>query len=240
MTDAQEAWVRERIARTVEWHRTEELPRYRRVLEGMLARSEGRFGADDIAALQQELRVRYLRVAARLVPDVGEFLATMDAEQLARLEKKMAEDNRQFVKDSVRGTPEERRKRRVHRFLNHLEAWIGPLDDAQRDIVAAAYRDVPEFTEEMLAERRYRQSETLALARAKAPRAEMEAMLLRLYVRMDDWRRPEYSEQVKARDARLQEALAALSATLTAKQRAALQSRIRGLIADIDKVTAAS
>jgi len=59
-------------------------------------------------------------------------------------------------------------------------------------------------------------------------------------VNMDDWRRPEYREQVRARDARLQEALATVSTTLTSKQRAALKARIEGLIRDIDKVTAAS
>lgn len=239
-TDAQEAWVRERVGRAMQWHRTEELPRLRRMLEGMLARSDKPFKAEDLGALQLEMRSYYLRALDHLAPDMAEFLATVDAKQLAHMEKKMADDNRQFMKESVRGTPEDRRKRRVHRFLNHLEAWTGPLDGAQRETVAAAYQDQPDFTEEMMAERRHRQSEILSLVRAKAPREEMEAALRRLFVKMDDWRRPEYQERLKARDAKLQDALAGLSATLTPKQRAALQSRIRGLIRDIEKVTSAS
>jgi hypothetical protein len=106
--------------------------------------------------------------------------------------------------------------------------------------VVAAYRDIPDFTEEMLGERRYRQTEVVALVRAKASRSEMEPKLRHLFVQMDDWRRPEYAQEVAARDAKLQEALAAISTTLTAKQRAALKSRIQGLIRDIDKLTRAS
>lgn len=240
LTDEQETWVRQRIARTLEWHRSEELPRYRRMLEGMLARSDGAFSAEDLAALWGETRAGYLRVNARVVPDVGEFLATMDAEQVAHMEKKMSSDVRKFVRESVRGTPEERRRRRLTRLLEHLEAWIGPVNDAQHAILAAAFRETPDFTEEMAGERRYRQSELLNLARAKPPKAEMEAQLKRLFVDMDAWRRAEYREEIKARDARLFEALAAVSATLTPKQRSALQSRIKGLIRDIDKLTTAS
>jgi hypothetical protein len=240
MNDAQEAWVKERAARLVDWHRNEELPRARRVLQDLLASADGPFKADRLATLQLELRAHYQRAMGRLAPDMAEFLATVDAGQLARIEKKMAEDNRQFVKESVRGTPEDRRKRRLGRFLNHLEAWTGPLGEEQRGVIEKAYRDTPDPTDDMLAERRHRQSEVLALVRARAPKAEMEAQLRRLFVNMDDWRRPEYREQVRARDARLQEALATVSTTLTSKQRAALKARIEGLIRDIDKVTAAS
>ena len=152
----------------------------------------------------------------------------------------MAQDNQDFLKEGSRGTLEERRKRRVQRFVAHLEAWTGPLDDAQLEIVKAAYRDTPDFTPDMLGERRYRQGEVLALVRARTPRAEMETQLKRLFVDMESWRRTEYREAVRARDAKMQEAVAAISATLTPRQRASVRSRIEGLIRDIDKVTSAS
>jgi len=240
MSDAQEAWVRDRASRLMDWHRREELPRARKILEGMLAKGDKPYSAEELAALQGDVRGFYLRVMGQLVPDMAEFLAATDAEQLARMERKLAKDNHEFLKESVRGTPEERRKRRVHRFIGHLEAWIGSLDDAQRQVVASAYGEVPDFTEEMLGERRYRQSEVIALVKSRATKPEMEPQLRRLFVDMDAWRRPEYRDEVRARDAKLQDAVAKISATLSAKQRAALQARIRGLIADIDKVTSAS
>jgi hypothetical protein len=240
MTDAQEGWVKERASRAMDWHRAEELPRARKVLESMLAKSGGTFSPQDLAALQAEVRSFYRRAMGQLVPDMAEFLATTDVEQLGRIEKKLAQDNRDFLKESVRGTPEDRRKRWVQRFVSHLEAWTGALDDAQRGIIEAACRDMPDFTHEMLGERRYRQSEVLAMVRARTPRAEMEPRLRRLFVDIEEWRRPEYRDAVHARDAKMQEAVAAISATLTPKQRASVRSRIEGLIRDIDKVTAAS
>ncbi|HEX4763815.1 MAG TPA: DUF6279 family lipoprotein [Usitatibacter sp.] len=240
MNDAQEAWVKERATRLMQWHRKEELPRARRILEGMLAKADGAFSTEELAVLQADARGFYLRFMGRLAPDMAEFLATTDAGQLGRIENKLAKDNREFLKESVHGTPEERRRRRMHRFLTHLEAWTGPLDDAQREVIASAYAEVPDLTEQMLGERRYRQAEVLALVRSNASKQEMEPTLRRLFVGTDEWRRPEYARAVRERDALLQEAVAKVSGTLTAKQRAALQARIRGLIADIDKVTAAS
>lgn len=236
----QEGMVRGRIERLMRWHRAEELPRYRRFLESALARAEQPFTADDVAAHYAELRAHYLRLASRVLPDVADVLADLDPDQVDRLERRFARDNRELLRTSVRGTPLERRERRMKRFIGHLEGWIGPLDERQRELVDAYYEGAPDFTEEMLAERRYRQSEILALARARAPREAMTAALRRLFIETDAWRRPEYREKMRARDRRMFQLVAALGATLDDRQRRALRKRVHGLVQDIASFTAAS
>jgi hypothetical protein len=116
---------------------------------------------------------------------------------------------------------------------------VGDLTAEQRALVLERYASLRDLTDEMMAERRYRQAEVLALVRAKAPRAEMEAGLKRLFVDTDSWRRADYRVRMAERDGRLHALVADLSATLSEGQRAALQKRIRGFLRDISRLTEA-
>jgi len=233
-----EDWVRTRLDRVLAWHRAEELPRYRAFLESVLAKSEAPFRVEDIAAHQKELREGYHRVIEQVIPDTAEFLASLDSAEVAQLERKFAEDNAKYVKESIRGTPEERQGKRAKRFIGHLESWVGPLEASQRALVRERYRELDDLSEELLGERRYRQVETLALVKSRPTRAQVEATLRRLFIQADSWRRPEYRQKVRERDLKLHTLIADLSATLSERQRSALQKRIHGLIRDIDGLTA--
>lgn len=237
---AREDWVRVRIDRVLAWHRAEELPRYRAFFESVLAKSEAPYRVQDIEAHQRELRVAYRRVMAEVIPDTAEFLSTLDSVDLAHLERKFEEDNRKWLRDSVKGSPEERLERRVKRFVGHLESWVGPMEDEQRALVALRYRDLGDLTEEMMAERRVRQTELVSKLRARVPRAELEAALKRLWVDSDSWRRPEYAAKLRERDAVMHTMIADLSTTLSERQRAALAKRIRGFLRDISTLTAST
>jgi hypothetical protein len=237
LTDAQEDQLRARLASLQQWHRANELPRYRTILDTALAKAVGEFAADDVAPLYREVRADYYIVVARAVPDLAELLAGLEASQVTHMERKFADDNSKFEGESVKGTPEERRRKRVHRFVDHLESWTGSLSREQREMVDAAFRDLPDFSEEVLAERRFRQGEILALARAHPPPAEALATLKYVLVETDQWRRPEFTEKLHQRDAKVFELIAKLSTTFTPQQRIALQDRIRGLIHAIDKLT---
>lgn len=232
-----EDWVRARLDRALAWHRAEELPRYRAFFESVLERSEAPFRVEDIAAHQRELRAAYHRVVGHVVPDTAEFLASLGSADVAHLERKFAEDNRRYVKESVRGTPEERLERRVKRFMGHLESWVGPLEASQRALVIERYRGFADLSEEAMGERRFRQSEILALARAKPARAQLEASLRRLFIETEAWRRAEYAQKLRERETRMHAMIADLSATMTERQRTALQRRIRGFLRDIDDLT---
>lgn len=240
LTDAQEDWVRARVARAMQWHRAQELPKYRLFLESVLAGTEGALTAQEVGVHQKALRAHYHRIAEQVIPDVAEFLGAIDAEQAGQLERKFTDDNAKFTRESIRGTPDERRAKRMGRLTGHLEGWVGSLSGEQRELVSAFYRTAPDFSEEMLGERRFRQGEILALVRAKAPREQMSTELRRLLVDTESWRRPEYIQKLRARDQKLFEMLAALNAGLSAEQRAAFQARIRGLMRDITTLTAAN
>ena len=234
----QKDWVRDRIERILEWHRTHELPEYRRFLERVLAETREPFTVAEVRGAYSDLRGHYQRAVEQALPDVADFLLQLDAEQVAQMEKKLGQDNRKMVRDSVKGTPDERRERRVKRFLEHLDSWLGHVTPAQREMVEGYYRDIPDLVEERLADRKVRQSETLTLIRARGNREQTVAGLKRLLIDTQSWRRPEYTRKLVDRDERFFEMFAALSATFSPEQREHLQRRIRGFMKDISSLTA--
>jgi uncharacterized protein Smg (DUF494 family) len=240
LTGEQRDWVRARFAAVHAWHRAEELPEYRRFLDRILAQSEDGISVDEAAAAYHDIRASYHRLLARLAPDIAEFLLRLDSAQVVQLEQRFADGNAKMVRESVRGSAEERLKRRVRGYLDHIEAWTGPLSKAQREMVASRVRDIPELFEERLAESRYRQGEMLALIRARPPRDELAASLNRLLVDVDSWRRPDYQDKLKVRERRLCEMIASLSASLTPEQRAHFRTRVRGYSSDIAELIAAT
>lgn len=230
--DGQRDWVKERLARLHGWHRASEMPAYERLLAATAARAARGLSADDARQVHREMRALWLRLVRRAIPDMADFLLQLHPEQVVFLARKFDEDNERTVRESVRGTPQERLERRQKRYLERIEDWTGRLSPAQRDVVRARVAAMGDLTDEWLGDRRFRQSETIALLRSKPTRAQLEAGLTRLLVDSDSWRRPEYVAKMKARDEQVFAMVADLDATLTAEQRGRLHRRLAGYAAD--------
>ena len=237
MSGGQKDWVRQRLGRVMQWHRAHELPEYRRFLEHVLQEAREPFTPQEIGAAYADLRNHYHRMVEHLLPDAAEFLLQLDADQVAQMEKKFEDDNRKFVRESLKGTPADRVKRRAEKLANHMESWLGEVSGEQRALIEDRLARMDDFVEERLADRRFRQKETLALIRAKGTKEQMVAGLHRLLVDTESWRRPEFAKQMRQRDEQMFQLLASLSATLTPQQRAHLQERIRRYLGDISRLT---
>jgi hypothetical protein len=231
----QKDWLRKRLDRALAWHRASELPEYRRFLADIARRSEGAFTEAEVEQASLRLHADYDRVVEHILPDTADFLLSLDDRQLERLERKFAKDDEKLAQEMTEGTEEKRRVRSVKRMTESVEEWIGELDGKQRALVAAREAALPSVTDDRLAERAYRQRETLALTRTR-DRAKIIAGLHRLLVDTDSWRRAGYAAKIRTRNAATFHMIAALSTTLTARQRAHLQRRIRGYIDDIDNL----
>lgn len=237
LSATQKAWLRARLDRELAWHRVQELPSYRRFLVSIAQRANAPFAPEDVAGAYTQLHDGYARLVGHLLPGMAELLVQLDEAQLRHLERKFDDDNRRILKESTKGTPASRRAELAKKALGHIEAWTGSLDAAQRALVAARIAAFPDVVQERLAERRYRQAETIALARTR-DRERALAGLHRLLLETDAWRRAAYRDKLRERDRQIVLMIASLSATLTAAQRAHLESRIAGYIDDIDRETA--
>ena len=240
LQDSQKDFVRERLGRALAWHRESEMPEYRDFLIGLLSRTQAQVTEVDATWAYVTMRAYYYRAMERLLPDMAEFIGRLDAEQAARLAGRFEEDNTKLLKERMKGAPLERQERRAKRFADYVEDWTGRLDARQRDLIVARYAAIPDISDEWLADRRYRQAETLALLRARLPREKMIAGLHRILIDSESWRDPQYAAKLKQRDRLLIELVATLGLTLTPEQRACMHKRLHGYLEDVAYLMAAS
>jgi hypothetical protein len=236
LSEGQKEWVRERFDRLLSWHRSRELPAYGALLASIEASLEGGLTAEEVRKAHREMRRGYHRVVEQVLPHMADLLLQLDAEQVESMERKFADDNRRAAKDAV--NPEERRSRGIRKTIEHFEAWTGTLEASQRELVAARLRALPDISADYMADRRYRQAETLVLIRAKPDREAMIAGLRRLLIDTETWRRPDYLRKLQERDTRNFEMIAVLGSTLSSEQQAHLHRRLRGFMADITTLVA--
>lgn len=238
LSATQKEWVRQRLIRAMDWHRESELPRYRDFFQRVAQQAEGPIPLAELQRAHAELYVRYHQALERVLPDAAELLSQLDAEQVEHLQNKLEENDRKLAKESAKGKVDDRRRKQAGKWVEHLESWVGPLDDAQRELVLEHVRGFADLSSERLADRRYREAEILRLVRTKAPRDEMVATLRKLFIDTGTWRRPAYRQKLQERDRQTFEMLSALSATFSPQQRAHLAQRCRGYVRDIGHLTA--
>ncbi len=232
LQDGQKDWVKERAARLVAWHRASELPEYERFLQEIAARVARGIREEDARWAYLGARDLYRRAMEKMLPDIADFLAQVTPEQVAYLERKFDKDNEKSFAEAG-ATPKERAEKRVKRFVERLEDWTGRLTPAQRELVAARVKAMPDVTDDWLLDRQKRQGEFVKLLRARPPREAMIAGVRRLLLDTDAWRSPAYVAKLRQRDEQSFALLAALDATFDAAQRASIRKKVIGYAADV-------
>jgi hypothetical protein len=157
----------ERIDEFFEWHRKNALPQYARLadeaakrVERGLSREDLVWGYDSLVAnARQSLRFAAERVAP--------MLDRLTPEQAAHMEKRFADDNRKFAREYLRGSEQDRRKRRARRLEERLEDWVGNLSQAQVEKVKQFSEHTPLYDELRDRDRKRLQAALLDMVRKR-------------------------------------------------------------------------
>ena len=164
---AQSEELDERIDDFMAWHRLHALPKYvqiaeegaRRITRG-IARQDALWGFDAVMAQAQE---SLLAGTERLAP----LLDRLTPEQLKYLERGIAEDNRRFAREYLRGSERERRERRAALIADRVEDWVGGLTPAQAERIRQFSERAPLTNEMRERDRRRLQADVVAILRAR-------------------------------------------------------------------------
>lgn len=216
------------------WHRRHELPK----LAGLATQASQRFAKGlspaDMVWGYDSLRARAsasLRKGAELV---APLLDRLTPEQIAQIERRMAEDNRKFYRDRLRGTESERREKRAKFVVDRLEDWVGKLTQAQVERVREHSARAPLIDELRDRDRKRLQRDVIAIVRAR------EAVK-RLPERAAHWERgrePAFTAQLDAWRQDYFAMLIDVERSLTPEQRARLQRNLRRYIEDFEALAA--
>ena len=140
------------VGRFHAWHRRNELPRYATLLTDAAGRVRRGLTRSDVEWGLQSARARYAALVEAAVLQSTPLIETFDAENVAALERRFAQEDAKRVREHLSGSPAKRERERVKAIVKRFEEWTGPLSEAQVGLVGqfvAATADYPEYAHEL-------------------------------------------------------------------------------------------
>jgi hypothetical protein len=218
------------IRRFHAWHRRAELPRYAELFQSAAGRVQRGLTRDDVEWAMQSLRARYGALVEAAAREAEPLLDTLDAENVAALERRFAVNDRKDARELVSGDPAKRERARAGAIVKRLEEWTGPVSAAQNEIVrrfVQATADHPRLAHEL---KRRKQRELVALLDQDdgATTGPIAKRLRAFFVAWEAERHAAHREY----HARFVQFMLELDRTLTPAQRAHAIERLRGYAED--------
>jgi hypothetical protein len=234
LTPEQREWLKPRVNKLVAWHRSNELPQYRSVLNRASERlnSDAALTPEEINQFIVDARGAAMRLTEQAMPDMVAFLQKMSPEQITFLEKKYASENERMGKE-LKLTPQARREARVKRYFERYEAWMCSLTPAQRETIRTAVEPLP-FNDELRLEDRARwQREFIALLRTGPDEATLTRELRILMLTPDVRRSAEYQSRWTGLQKTMTSLTVELMISATPEQRRTIQRKLNGYASDV-------
>jgi len=211
------------LATLLAWHRREALPQYARLTDEMAARLQRGLKRADLEWSYDAIREQIRQTLVAAAGDSGRLLDGLSTEQIEHFERRLAEENRKFVKEEVQGTVEQLRKRRYKRNVERLEEWFGTLDDVQTERLRKYSARAPLSGALRERDRKRRQAEFVAMLRARDASKRLAPWL----ERWESDREPAYVQAALATRDEYMQLLLDLDKTLSTEQRAHAVAHMR-------------
>lgn len=212
------------------WHRNNALPKYAKLAHEAMQRFADGLSPRDMIWGYDAVRLQAresLRKAAELM---APLLDRLTSEQIRYMEHGIADENRRFQREFLRGSERERRQRRAKYAVDRLEDWVGKLSKAQVERVREFAARAPLLDEMRDQDRRRLQADVMAIIRAREARS-------RLADRLANWERgrePAYAAALENWREQAFALVADIDRSLTPEQRARIQNNLRRYAEDFE------
>ena len=225
--------LQQRFVRLREWHRSTELPVYLSLLQSAEDRVSRGVIIADVEWAIASLRGRYRSLVQRAVQDAVPVLATLKADQIGTLEKKLAKEDIRYVEQWLTGEEIKRHRKRVERMVEQFEEWAGDLDASQRFRIERFVSSHSGVYGRRLEERRRWQREALALLKLHRNASELSIPLGRLFAEPEAGRSEEYIREMRRWESDLASLIVEFDTTLSAEQRGRVLKRMERYAKDL-------
>jgi len=159
--------VDERIGVFMAWHRAQALPKYADIADDAARRFARGLQPADLVWGYDSMMAQAREAARAAAEQSAPLLDRLEPRDIERFEQGLAEDNRRFARENLRGSERERRRRRTERNVGRLEDWVGRLSQAQRQRVAQYSERAPLLDDMRDRDHKRIQAAFTAIVRAK-------------------------------------------------------------------------
>ena len=181
----QKPWVRNRIDQVFAWHRKTQLKEYVRLIGRMQHRDLATVTPADVMGDYNDAKTRVLMIADRAAPELAELALSLDAEQIANIEKKFSKSNDKFRSEYLHGDVAARQEFRYRKVLKQAEYWFGNFSREQEEKIRIASNARPLNNDLLMLDRVRRQQELISLLkkiRTEKPDRDAATAMLKQFV----------------------------------------------------------
>ena len=159
-SDSQSGKIKESLENLQRWHRQQELPLYTQLIQRTAVASQSNIQAQDICSLWSEGQARADRLVQEALRQTGPVIASLSPRQLNHLARHFSLKNEDWDKQWLRGSSEERLKRRLGTATDRYSDFYGDLTASQTALLQSQMTQ-SEWTPEWGMQQRKRQQQDL-------------------------------------------------------------------------------
>jgi uncharacterized protein DUF6279 len=209
------------------WHRSQELPLYAELMDAAASRIERGLRREDLLWMQRSINERWKAMSQRLAAEATPVLVTLTPQQLAQMERRLAEDNAKFAKTQANGDVNKANRYRAEWLIDQIARWTGELTSAQKARVELSVKQTQDFPALRLAERRRRQAHFLQLVRSTRDPDALGNALNEMLIAPREGADEAYRRGVARYEEQMIQMLLDIDHTLSPGQRATAAARMR-------------
>jgi len=234
----QSASLKSALRDYLDWHRSTELPRYAAFIETLAAEAAAPLGAARINAARLEIESLWRGSVARGAPAAASWLAGLDPEQVDELFASLGEDDADLRDEYCNASEADRDRDRLKSFVAAAEDWVGRLSPAQRVLIAGRLVALVPSSCGWVESRQLVRATLRETVERRRREPGFTAEVIALLTRPEDRWQNAYRAAFDRNRVAIVGLLAELDASLTAKQRARMVSRLAGFADDFRKLSA--
>lgn len=146
LTTEQKTIVDQKLAHWLAWHKQEELPRYLANLNELTTDiSMQQLSIEKLTYHQEAITQHWVRMKAKLVPDLVLIAPLLDNQQISYLFKKLDKKNakeREEIDVNLALSPKQQKNDAIKKYKKNLTRWLGKLTPEQETLAADMYRQL--------------------------------------------------------------------------------------------------
>lgn len=226
LTPAQENILKQRLATTLEWHRSTQLPVYATWLQNVKFDVQHGLTETQVEQHSLELLLYWRSLMIRFADDMAEMLPELSPAQRTELFESFAEKNAEYEERYIKVSRQQVRDNYTERLEDSFDSWLGSLTPQQQELIQTAAQELqPIATQSLLMRQRWQQQLKRVLENHQDAARTRTAMQT-LFVNSESLRSVTYKHMLEHNRQVINRLIVDVAQTLNDSQRQHLNQRI--------------
>ena len=226
LTSAQEAELKQRLATTLEWHRTTQLPVYAAWLRTVKYDVQHGLSETQVEQHTLELLLYWRTLMIRFADDMAEMLPTLNAQQQLELFASFADKNADYEERYINVSREQQRDNYTERLEDSFDSWLGSLSEQQQQLIQTAAHQLQPIATQSLQMRLRWQQQLKGVLENHQDTATTRAAMQTLFVNPESLRSVTYKHILEHNRQVITRLIVDVAHTLSDTQRQHLNQRL--------------